>query len=171
MRIGRVVGAALLVVACVAPTSSAAANGRTRCRPTPPREVIPGFMPVVGAGPVYGAVLLNRNPVVLGYDGSSWGGAKVLWIGEPSYDGKVVIEGRRVDAPGTVRFGSARPFQARLKLSSDEYAHGSWAGSAAGWRDWPSTLRMRTRGCYELRVTTSDGIDRIVFRAARQGVY
>jgi hypothetical protein len=167
MRAVRAGIVATVVAALFVPPFVSPARAGTRCRPTRPHELVIGFQPVVGEGPVY-ATLFRSDAVVFGLPGEPWGAAKVLWIGEPGYEGKVVIRGRRIDAAGMVRFGGAGRFQTRLRLSTDEYAHGSWAGSAAGWRDWPSTVRVQRNGCYELTVKTSRGVDHIVFRAQRR---
>jgi len=144
-----------------------AAAGEPRCRPTPAQVVVEGFMPVVGEGPVY-ATLFSTGPVPFRHPGDTWGAAKVLWIGDPAYGGTVVVRGRRTDAPGDVRFDHKGRLQPSLRLTTLDIARGSWVGSAAGWHDWPSAVRVKRSGCYELTVRTSEGVDRIVFRAERR---
>jgi hypothetical protein len=149
----------------VLPVAATGAAGGTRCEPTEGRVVVDGFVPVVGRGPAYAAGL-HKNPVPFGRPGDTWGVAKLLWIGDPAYSGDVVIRGRRIDAPGPVRLGPGH--HRELRLSTADSAHGSWAGSSLGWRDWPSSVRVKTSGCYELTVRTSKGVDRVVFRAERR---
>ena len=40
--------------------------------------------------------------------GTPWLRSKVFWYVKPSYRGRVLIRGRRLDAPGTLRFGEQR---------------------------------------------------------------
>ena len=163
----RFVRAGVVVVLLVAGWTAAppgGAAGADPCRPTVARDVVPNALPAVGAGPVY-ALLLAEDPALFVRRGDDWGSHKVLWAGDASYAGIVRITGRRIGEPGLVRFGSGSEHLARrLHFSPDSYGHG-FETSAPGWHDWPSSVRVRTSGCYELRVQTSEGVDRIVFRA------
>jgi hypothetical protein len=136
------------------------------CPTSPTRDVVGGFTPVAGNGPVYA----TRDPahIVLrraGADG--WHALKVLWIGRPEYNGHAVVRGARIDAKGDVEFEREGSVAARLELSTERYAHGSWPGAQLGWRDWPSSVKVRAAGCYALQVDTATGSDTIVFRAVR----
>ena len=40
--------------------------------------------------------------------GTPWLRSKLFWYVKPSYRGRVLIRGRRLDAPGSLRFGEQR---------------------------------------------------------------
>jgi hypothetical protein len=140
-----------------------ARSGRV-CPTTPTREVVGGFMPVAGTGPVY-ATLEPADIALPRADAAGWYAIKVLWIGSPEYEGRAIVRGTRIDAKGAVKFEREGSVGSRLELSTERYTHGSWPGAQLGWRDWPSSVKVHAAGCYALQVDTATGSDRIVFRA------
>jgi hypothetical protein len=127
--------------------------------------------PIVGAGPVYPALTVDASgsmrfdPPHRGqsvFDGSDWGGQKVLWAAAPRYAGPVLIRGRELDGPQAVGFGGDRvPFDEMQLLA----AGATSAGEPAGWREWPSYTRLRGGGCYAYQVDGTSFSTVIVFRA------
>lgn len=47
---------------------------------------------------------------------SRWFGEKVFWFVMPSYRGRVLIRGRRIDAPGRVGFNGTKTPNAELRI-------------------------------------------------------
>jgi hypothetical protein len=145
-----------------------------RC-PVTRQHVARGDFPgALGREPIYADVSGHNGLVRFAYPppragsgrqfaGSNWSGFKVLWVSRPSYNGPVLIRGRQLDGSHAVGFGQdAVPF-AELQLPP-----GSAAGaprSQNGWRDWPSTTRIRSPGCYGWQIDGSHSSELIVIRA------
>jgi hypothetical protein len=88
----------------------------------------------------------------------TWGGQKVLWAVDPAVVGPVLIRGRRLDGPGRLAFED--PAILELVLNTDDYE-----GRPGGWKDYPSSTRLRAPGCYAYQIDTGDGTWTVVFRA------
>ena len=69
----------------------------------------------LGDGPVYAAFGSPAPRVVYTHVGDT------IWISAPEYRGPVLVRGRRIDARGTVGFGSALKPSSELRLPA-----GSW---------------------------------------------
>jgi hypothetical protein len=124
----------------------------------------------VGDGPVF-AVGLGRKAVLRfeyppskrsGFYGSGRGGNKVLWIGDPSYRGPVLIRGAQLDGPHLVGFSLGDGSAAYSNL---QFPPGRAPEGNHGWRNWPTETRLQASGCYAYRVDGSSFSEVIVFRA------
>ena len=128
------------------------------------RKVSPHFGPASGDGPVYPTL---GPDAVLGLEGAreegGWFYAKVLWFATPDYAGPVLVRGRRLDAPGELRFGEGAAPAAELRLTG-----GGTVAGAPGWRHWPSYTRLWAPGCYAYQVD-GDGFSTVVVFQAVQG--
>lgn len=119
----------------------------------------------IGRGPVYPGLGSSggRFTATTAYSfGGSWFGGKVFWYVKPSYRGRVLIRGRRLDGPESLRFnGGMRPRELRIKRNATV----SWQGQPPGSRGVPSIVRVRASGCYGVQI---DGVrfSRIVVLAA-----
>src|SRR5205085_1141932 len=82
------------------------------------------------------------------FAGSDWSGQKVLWFVAPSYRGPVLIRGRRLDAPGYVRFERGKLPPAELRIASGTSLVGNPGVDDRGQRYHPSYTRLRAPGCY-----------------------
>jgi hypothetical protein len=99
-----------------------------------------------GVGGVSGLIWATRDEQY----GSKWYGAKVFWFVLPSYRGRVLIRGRRLDGPGSVGFdGAERPHP---ELRIEPYDTVTWKGQPRGSRGIPSSVRIRTKGCYGFQI-------------------
>jgi hypothetical protein len=93
-----------------------------------------------------------------------WRAVQTLWISRPSYDGAVLVRGRRLDGSGTVGFGAGKQPRPELRLPP-----GPWATPSAqwkvgrivnegapdarqGWRVQSVETRVRAPGCYAYQV-------------------
>jgi hypothetical protein len=133
------------------------------CPRTRGKPISPDFAPGLGLGPAY-PVGLGRDGVLdeleppERFESEEWGGQKVLWVVEPSYDGPVLIRGGQLDGPNEVRFdeGDVPPKQIRMPAEDapDER-----------WRERPSYTRLRAPGCYAYQVDGSGFSVVIVFEA------
>jgi hypothetical protein len=90
--------------------------------------------------------------------GRGWRAVKVLWIVAPSYRGPVLIRGRRLDDTLRLMFEITEhaPLVSELHLSGK---------GPRGWRNWPSTLAVRARGCYGFQIDGRRFSRLVVFRA------
>ena len=112
---------------------------------------------------IFGGSGIGRGPVYPGLGGSgghfdarpddqyggTWAGGKVFWYVRPSYRGRVLIRGRRLDGPQRLGFnGRAVP---RRELRIHNYSV-SWPGQPPGSRGLPSSVRVLTAGCYGVQI-------------------
>ena len=105
----------------------------------------------IGPGPVYpglpnGLLWATRDVQY----GSRWFGEKVFWFVVPSYRGRVLIRGRRIDAPGRVGFNGTRTPNAELRI--EPYDTVSWKGQPRGSRGVPSGVRILEKGCFAFQI-------------------
>ena len=142
---------------------------RDRCETARARKVSPAFAPGLGDGPVYPVGFARRGRLVFEYPpapntvfaGSEWGGAKVLWVSDPAYEGPILIRGRQLDGPNELLLQQAgRPMEPALAIRSGEADN--WTG---GWRNFPSYTRLRAPGCYAYQVDGDGFADVITFKA------
>jgi hypothetical protein len=132
------------------------------CPRSPARQVSPDFGLALGSGPVY--------PVGLGADASvsyntalsegGWYFIKVLWVGDPAYNGPILVRGHQIDGGAELRFENGADPPAELRLDP---AAGGW--TASGWYNWPSYTRLRAPGCYAYQVDGLSFSTVIVFSA------
>lgn len=137
------------------------------------RQLSPSFGPGLGAGPVYpigftaeGVIPIQLPPFSSNHQfaGSQWGGEKVLWVSDPSYEGPVLIRGHQVDGPNAVRFDR----EPSTLIPELQFPPGYTANYSGGWRNFPSHTRLRAPGCYAYQVDGTGFSDVIVFEAVAE---
>jgi hypothetical protein len=137
----------------------------SRCPVTPARSVNANFSAAQGRGPVYpiggfpALTFVYPPQPDQGWYGSKWSGNKVLWIGRPSYRGRVLIRGRQLDGSHELRFGGALDPTREMRLRS------VGGHSPGGWQNRPSYTRVRAPGCYAWQVDGTTFSRVIVFQA------
>jgi hypothetical protein len=107
----------------------------------------------IGTGPVYpglGATSGLLNAVKDTQYGGPWQGQKVFWYIAPSYRGRVLIRGRRLDGPGWLGFNGTRVPKDELRI--EPYTTVSWSGQPAHARGIPSSVRALSSGCYGAQI-------------------
>jgi hypothetical protein len=106
----------------------------------------------IGSGPVY-PVLGPAAFVWATRDqqyGGPWFGEKVFWYVLPSYQGPVLIRGRRLDGPQLLRFNGGKQPARELRIQRHESV--SWPGRPPGSRGVPSGVRALKAGCYGVQI-------------------
>jgi hypothetical protein len=122
----------------------------------------------IGKGPAYPIGLrggkLELAPAANFH--SKWAGQKVLWLVLPSYRGRVLIRGARIDGAGRVRFqrGDVPPLSLRIGLHPSGGSPGSPV-PPRGTRYFPSYTRVRGPGCYAYQIDGTSFSRVVVFRA------
>ena len=96
--------------------------------------------------------------------GGPWAGQKVFWYVLPSYRGRVLIRGRRLDGPGWLGFNGLRVPDRELRI--EPYESVTWAGQPPGSRGRPSAVRARTSGCYGVQIDGATFSRVVVFPVA-----
>lgn len=115
----------------------------------------PGLAPVGGEGPLYAALL---DPVArLRRTADGWYAGKVLWVADPVDPGPYLVRGGRLDDTGALRFEQGHSPESELRLT----AAGTARSPGVPWLQWPSTIRVRSHGCYSFQINFMDG-DRVV---------
>jgi hypothetical protein len=107
----------------------------------------------IGPGPVYpglGATSGLLNAVKDTQYGSQWQGQKVFWYVAPSYRGRVLIRGRRLDGPGRLGFNGTRVPKDELRI--EPYDTVSWSGQPRYSRGIPTAVRALSSGCYAAQI-------------------
>jgi hypothetical protein len=107
----------------------------------------------IGTGPVYpglGAASGLMNATKDAQYGSQWQGQKVFWYVAPSYRGRVLIRGRRIDGSGWLGFNGMRVPSDELRI--EPYDTVSWSGQPRFSRGIPSAVRALSSGCYAVQV-------------------
>jgi hypothetical protein len=144
-------------------------NAGEPCPVSRPRTLSPAFAPGLGDGPVYPVGFAKRSVLAFEYPppknslfaGSEWGGQKVLWVSNPSYDGAILIRGHQLDGANPVRFG-----QGDITLLNElAFRRGEADNLTGAWRNFPSYTRLRAGGCYAYQVDGAGFSDIVVFRA------
>jgi hypothetical protein len=82
--------------------------------------------------------------------GGVWAGGKVFWYVRPSYQGRILIRGRRLDGPEWLRFNGRRLPPRELRIEVHETV--VWQGQPPGSRGVPSSLRVPAPGCYAVQI-------------------
>jgi hypothetical protein len=121
--------------------------------------------PGIGPGPVYpglGATSGLLNVVKDIQYGSEWQGQKVFWYIAPSYRGRVLVRGRRLDGRGRLGFNGTRVPRDELRI--EPYDTVSWSGQPRHSRGIPSGVRALTSGCYGAQMDGTTFSKVVVFR-------
>jgi hypothetical protein len=119
----------------------------------------------IGPGPVYpglGATSGLLNATKDTQYGGQWQGQKVFWYVAPSYRGRVLIRGRRLDGPGWLGFDGARVPRDELRI--EPYDTVSWSGQPRYSRGIPSSLRALSSGCYGVQMDGTTFSNTVVFQ-------
>ena len=119
---------------------------------------------VIGEGPVYALFYLlivsaNGN-VNYAHDGWHWN--KVVWTRAPQYTGPIVIRGRQLNGPETLRFqiigAGPSPELAHSSLHVPAYTTGNRLDTRGSgwWEEIMTYVVVRVPGCYGVQI---DGVD------------
>jgi len=101
-----------------------------------------------GGGPVYVAGLGDFT-LFPNAETAGWFPFKTIWFARPNFVGRVLVRGRRLDAPGGVRFswrGHVRPGLTEIRMHF-VYRHDDW-------QDYPGprNIWVQRPGCYAVQV-------------------
>jgi hypothetical protein len=99
------------------------------------------------------------------FAGSQWGGEKVLWFVAPSYRGRVLIRGGRLDATGDVRFGNGVTPATEMRIGTGPAKAVEPGIKLVGQRVVPSVTRLQSPGCYAYQIDGTTFSRVIVFSA------
>ena len=128
---------------------------------------------VIGEGPVYSLfylLLIRADGMYNAYEQDGWYWKKVVWARDPQYTGPVVIRGRQLDGPATLRFqwireGDPSPELARSSLHVPPYSPESsrLTGGSGWWEEIMTYVVVRVPGCYGAQIDGVDFTTTIVF--------
>jgi hypothetical protein len=94
--------------------------------------------------------------------GGSWAGGKVFWYVKPSYRGRVLVRGRRLDNRERLGFNGRALPNPELRIEPGRTV--SWQGQPPGSRGVPSAVRVRSPGCYGVQIDGTTFSRVVVFR-------
>lgn len=118
----------------------------------------------IGPGPVYPGLGATSGLLNLTKDtqyGSNWQGQKVFWYVAPSYRGRVLLRGKRLDGPGRLGFNGTRVPKDELRI--EPYDTVSWSGQPRDSRGIPSGVRALSSGCYGVQMDGKTFSNVVVF--------
>jgi len=124
----------------------------------------------IGRGPVYPGLGASGGALTASPDveyGGPWAGGKVFWYVRPSYRGRVLIRGRRLDGPQRLGFNGHRLPARELRIERGTTV--SWEGQPPGSRGVPSSVRVRAPGCYGVQIDGMSFSRVVVFQAVLSG--
>jgi len=123
----------------------------------------------VGPGPAYPIGFAQPGSVLPVYEisGSVWRGGKALWFVAPSYRGRVLIRGRRLDAPGIIRFDRGSALSNEIRINIGQRGGNPPDQVWAGQRYRPSLTRVLNAGCYAYQIDGSS-FSRVIVLVAEQ---
>jgi hypothetical protein len=123
----------------------------------------------IGRGPVYAGLGPAATAFAIPDEqfGSRWGGAKVFWYVLPSYRGRVLLRGRRLDGPQRLGFNGTRVPETELRIDVGDTV--GWDGQVPGSRGVPSGVRVLVPGCYGVQADGATFSRVIVFRVTLSG--
>ena len=107
----------------------------------------------IGRGPVYpglGGSGGHLNALLDTQYGGRWDGGKVFWYVLPSYRGRVLLRGHRLDGPQSLGFNGRRLPLRELRIQPTDTV--SWQGQPLGSRGIPSGVRVLVSGCYGVQI-------------------
>ena len=119
----------------------------------------------IGTGPVYPGLGATSGLLTAAKDtqyGSRWQGQKVFWYVAPSYRGRVLIRGRRLDGPGRLGFNGTRAPGDELRIEPHDTV--GWSGQPSYSRGIPSAVRALSSGCYAVQVDGTTFSNVVVFQ-------
>jgi len=119
----------------------------------------------IGRGPVYPGLgssggLLTATPDA--QHGGPWAGGKVFWYVRPSYRGRALVRGRRLDGSQRLGFNGRRLPARELRIERSMTV--SWQGQPPGSRGIPSRVRVRASGCYGVQIDGTNFSRVVVFQ-------
>jgi hypothetical protein len=118
----------------------------------------------IGPGPVYPGLGATSGLLNVTKDtqyGSQWQGQKVFWYITPSYRGRVLLRGKRLDGAGWLGFNGMRVPRDELRI--EPYDTVSWSGQPRYSRGIPSGVRALSSGCYGVQVDGKTFSNVVVF--------
>jgi len=128
----------------------------TSCPRSVGRLVLPDVAEGLGPGPVWPVGFGAQSEQVLGASPDGiWHEEKVLWVSAPSYQGPVLIRGRRIDADGLVMFSLGDGEANQLMLPT--------GGGDGAERTWPSETLTQAVGCYVYQIDGTNFSLSVVF--------
>jgi hypothetical protein len=97
---------------------------------------------------------------------SRWWVEKIDWFAFPSYQGPILMRGRRLDRAGKIAFGGEPP-SGEPELVDPQLPPGPSANGTDGWREWPGGNLIPALGCYAFQIDGTNFSSVIVFRAIK----
>jgi hypothetical protein len=123
----------------------------------------------IGRGPVYPGLGGSGGTAYAqpdGQYGGLWTSGKVFWYVRPSYLGRVLIRGHRLDGPQLLGFNGGRLPARELRI--EPWDSVSWEGQPTGSRGVPSSVRVLIPGCYGVQIDGTTFSRVVVFSVAEQ---
>ena len=120
----------------------------------------------IGRGPVYPGLGSSSGLLRATRDeqyGGPWFGTKVFWFVLPSYRGRVLIRGRRLDGVQRMGFNGEKVPAPELRIES--YDTVSWHGQPRFSRGVPSAVRVLVPGCYGIQIDGTSFSRTVIVRA------
>jgi hypothetical protein len=115
------------------------------CPATPTTDKVQFVGGAIGDGPVYLA----------------GGGGRAIWLTDTRELGPILIRSSRIDGSGELLFGTDMFLSPQLRLPIHSYV--TSLGQSPGWRQFVTSTRASTDGCYAAQIDTLSGSEVLIF--------
>lgn len=95
-----------------------------------------------------------------------WFSSKVFWYAKPSYRGKALIRGQRLDGEGPLALSERGRWAGEMRIGPRDTVE--WDGQPPGSRGVPSGVAVRTSGCYGVQIDGANFSRTVVFSVVAQ---
>ena len=133
-----------------------------------------GSFMALGSGPLQLSGADRQSTVTMSAPEGSWLDQKVIWVVDPTYDGPLLLRGRRIDGDGPLRFDRYLGAVGYTGGAGDGERHPELAYVRDGLNadgdptasSYPSGIHVSSPGCYAIQVDGAGFSQTLVFRAA-----
>jgi hypothetical protein len=115
------------------------------CPTTPTTDTVRFVGGAVGDGPVYLA----------------GGGGRAIWVADSRELGPIIIRGGRIDGQGNLAFAIGNDVTPNLRLPIHSVVTSQ--GQPPGWRQFVTSTRPSSDGCYAAQIDTLSGSEVLIF--------
>lgn len=120
--------------------------------------------PGIGRGPVYPGLGADGGKFAVRDQFHGWFAGKLFWYADPSYRGRALVRGRRLDGSGSLGFIKRNKLKPEFRFGPNDTV--SWDGQPSGSRGQPTFTAVSASGCYGVQIDGTSFSRTVVFTAS-----